>query len=76
MPPASSDDSFRQQSRYLGDNISFSQEPSRSPPDHEPIGKNKKKGKSGSKGKAAKAIAKSPPPDGPPPDDLYVPVYH
>lgn len=69
MPPASSDDSFRQPSRYFGDNIPFSQELSRSPQEHEPSGKTKKKGKSGSKGKdkTARAVAKIPESE-----DLYV----
>lgn len=70
MPPASSDESFRQPNRYLGDNIPIPQEPSRSPQEHEPSGKNKKKGKTGSKGKdkTAKAVAKIPPLE----EDLYV----
>lgn len=73
MPPAGSDDLF-QHSRSLGDNIPFPQDPSRPPPEHEPSGKNKKKGKTGSKGKdkVAKAATKTPSPA----EDLYVSSVH
>ncbi|KAF9884435.1 hypothetical protein FE257_001766 [Aspergillus nanangensis] len=62
MPPAASDDLFRQQSRSLGDNAPLTDDPNKSIPEDDHGGKSKKK-KSGSKAKAkaAKAAAKSPP---------------
>ncbi|RAK74811.1 uncharacterized protein BO72DRAFT_383837 [Aspergillus fijiensis CBS 313.89] len=64
MPPAASDDLFRQQSRSSGDTIP-PEDNNRSNLEHEIGGKSKKKGKSGSKAKAkaAKAAAKSSPGD-------------
>lgn len=65
MPPAASDDLFRQQSRSLGDTSPFPEDPSRATLEHDLGGKTKKKGKTGTKGKnkAAKAIPKSTPDD-------------
>ncbi|PWY95725.1 hypothetical protein BO94DRAFT_134991 [Aspergillus sclerotioniger CBS 115572] len=65
MPPAASDDLFRQQSRSLGDNSILPEDPSRITLEHDLGGKTKKKGKTGSKAKAkaAKAASKSPPDD-------------
>ncbi|PYH76512.1 hypothetical protein BO82DRAFT_359037 [Aspergillus uvarum CBS 121591] len=64
MPPAASDDLFRQQSRSPGDTIP-PEDNTRLNLEHELGGKSKKKGKSGSKAKAkaAKAAAKSSPGD-------------
>ncbi|KAL2821705.1 hypothetical protein BDW59DRAFT_108428 [Aspergillus cavernicola] len=56
MPPAASDDSFRQQSRFLGDN-NFLDDPTPSKPDNDIGGKSKKKGKSGSKAKSKAKVA-------------------
>lgn len=50
MHPAPSDELFRQHSRSLGDNSPLSQDPYRTPQEHESGGRSKKKGK-GSKGK-------------------------
>ena len=60
MPPAASDDLFRQQSRLPGD---IDPTDSSSPPkvDNDTGGKSKKKGKSGSKAKkAGKVTPKAP----------------
>jgi hypothetical protein len=66
MPPAASDDLFRQQGRASGDLIPLPPDFTRpSPENNDNIGKTKKKGKNGKGGKGAKAVAKSPP------DDLY-----
>ncbi|PYI00008.1 hypothetical protein BO71DRAFT_87540 [Aspergillus ellipticus CBS 707.79] len=63
MPPAASDDLFRQQS--LGDTSPLPEDPNRVNLEHDIGGKSKKKGKSGSKAKAkaAKAASRSPPDD-------------
>ncbi|KOC12969.1 hypothetical protein AFLA70_34g003920 [Aspergillus flavus AF70] len=64
MPPAASDDLFRQQSRSVGDPSPPLEDLSQTPPENDQSGK-KKKGKAGSKAKtnAAKAAAKTPPED-------------
>ena len=64
MPPAASDDLFRQQSRSVGDPSPPLEDLNQTPPENDQSGK-KKKGKAGSKGKtkAAKAAAKTPPED-------------
>ncbi|KAL4872694.1 hypothetical protein BDV12DRAFT_161347 [Aspergillus spectabilis] len=61
MPPAASDDLFRQQSRLQGD-IGPVEDPNAAKIDNDTGGKIKKKGKSGSKGKnkAAKVTSKAP----------------
>ncbi|EAW23451.1 uncharacterized protein NFIA_021600 [Aspergillus fischeri NRRL 181] len=64
MPPAASDDLFRQQGRASGDLIPLPPDFTRpSPENNDNIGKTKKKGKNGKGGKGAKAVAKSPPDD-------------
>ncbi|GIK02181.1 hypothetical protein Aspvir_006226 [Aspergillus viridinutans] len=64
MPPAASDDLFRQQGRASGDLTPFPPDfPRPSPENNDNIGKTKKKGKNGKGGKGAKAVAKSPPDD-------------
>jgi hypothetical protein len=65
MPPAASDDLFRQQSRSIGDPSPPPEDLIQTTPDNDQGGKSKKKGKAGSKGKtkAAKAAAKAPPED-------------
>ncbi|KAB8074138.1 hypothetical protein BDV29DRAFT_174039, partial [Aspergillus leporis] len=65
MPPAASDDLFRQQSRSISDPSPPPEDLIQTTPDNDQGGKSKKKGKAGSKGKtkAAKAAAKAPPED-------------
>ncbi|KAL3461059.1 hypothetical protein BJX64DRAFT_170334 [Aspergillus heterothallicus] len=61
MPPAASDDLFRQQSQFSGDN-NPADDTSTLKPDNDTGGKSKKKSKSGSKGKnkGAKVASKAP----------------
>jgi hypothetical protein len=60
MPPAASDDLFRQQSRFPGDNIS-ADDTNILKPDNDTGGKSKKKSKSGSKGKNKGKVASKAP---------------